>query len=156
MTPTQMLSTAIAIAAQQFEGKFDRGGAPYILHCLKVMHYTHSTDCEVMAIAVLHDVVEDTNITYHDLRNWGMSERVIEGVRRMTKVPGETQQEYFDKVAASYDSTIVKLADLRHNSDLRRLKGVTEKDFQRMIKYQKMFHDLSKVKEGYIRGDLAG
>jgi hypothetical protein len=72
----------------------------------------------------------------------GFSERVIEGIRSMTKVPGETNDEYLAKIKANPDAIRVKLADLRHNSDIRRLKGVTEKDVKRIEKYHKMYLEL--------------
>jgi (p)ppGpp synthase/HD superfamily hydrolase len=137
------LSTAIRIAADAHDGQFDKGGHPYILHPLKVMHYTKSDDEEIMAIAVLHDVVEDNKkITYSFLRSEGLSERIIEGVRAMTKIPGESYNEYIERLKQNRDAIIVKMADLRHNSDLRRLKGVTQKDIDRSIKYQKTYMEL--------------
>lgn len=137
-----VLSAAILYATQKHHGTFDKGGMPYIFHCLKVMHYTKSEDEELLAIAVLHDVIEDTDATYTELREIGMTERVIEGVKCLTKVPGESPEEYLEKVKSTADSVIVKKADLRHNTDIRRLKGVTEKDIKRVAKYQRMFVEL--------------
>ena len=84
-------------------------------------------------------MVEDTDVTYHELRDMGFSERVITGIRAMTKVPGETNDEYMERIKACPDAIRCKLADLRHNSDIRRLKGVTEKDIKRIEKYHKMY-----------------
>lgn len=134
------LNKMIVLVTTEFDGIFDKGGMPYILHCLKVMHYTRSEDDEVKQIAVGHDLIEDRkNITYKMLRDMGFSERVIEGIRCLTKVPGESEEEYLAKVMSNKDAIIVKLADLRHNSDIRRLKGVTEKDIKRIEKYHKMY-----------------
>ena len=134
-----MLSNMLVLATNAHQGQFDRGGAPYILHPLKVMHYLKSSDPELMCIALGHDIVEDTSVTYADLRAAGMSERVIEGIRALTKVPGETLDEYKARVFASRDASHVKMADLRHNTDIRRLKGVTEKDIARMAKYHQFY-----------------
>lgn len=139
----QQLGIAIRIAVEAHDGQKDKAGMPYILHPLKVMHYTKSVDQEIMAIAVLHDTVEDNkNITYSYLREQGLSDRVIDGVRCLTKVPGETYSEYIDRVKANRDAIIVKMADLRHNSDLRRLKGISQKDIDRTVKYQRTYLEL--------------
>lgn len=133
------LAKAIALAADRHKDQFDKGGKPYILHVLKVLHYTKSEDLEVLQIAVLHDIVEDTDITYADLREMGFSERVIAGIKALTKVKGQTHDEYLAGILANRDAIVVKMADLRHNSDIRRLKGVTEKDIKRIAKYHNMW-----------------
>ena len=137
-----MLGTMLVIATNAHAGQFDRGGAPYILHPLKVMHYLKSDDEELMCMALGHDVIEDTAETYQDLRDAGISERVIAGIRALTKQPGQTYEEYKTGVFASEDAMRVKLADLRHNTDIRRLKGVTEKDIARMAKYHMFYMEI--------------
>ena len=143
---TGSLADAILIAATFHSNQFDKGGNPYILHPMKVMHYTRSEDTEVMIIAVLHDVVEDTDVTLEDLRMAGFSWRVIEGVDGVTKRDGETKEESLQRVMRNHDSVIVKMADLRHNSDIRRLKGITEKDFKRMEWYQTAYSRLREYR----------
>lgn len=140
-----MLANAIALASEKHKGQFDKGGMPYILHPLRVMHYLKSDDLELMAIAVLHDVIEDTDVTFEDLKNLGMSERVIAGVKALTKIPGQTPEEYLAVIKDNIDAIKVKLADLRHNMDARRLKGVTEKDRARLDKYAKMYYALKDL-----------
>ena len=135
----------LVLVASKFDGKYDKGGMPYVLHCLKVMHYIKSDDEELQCIALGHDLVEDTDVTYHQLREMGFSERIIEGIYSMTKQPGRTQEEYLEQVKSNPDAIRVKLADLRHNSDIRRLKGVTEKDIKRIEKYHKMFLILKEL-----------
>ena len=108
------------------------------------MHYTKSDDLEVLSIAALHDVVEDCGITYTELRERGFSERVIDGVRCLTKIPGESEEEYKQKVKSNPDAVVVKMADLRHNSDIRRLKGVTDKDIKRTVKYHQFYLELQE------------
>ena len=142
----KLLSTAIALAAEKHKNQTDKAGMPYILHTLKVMHYLKTDDQELMIIAVLHDIVEDTDITFKDLQNMGFSTRVIDGIRRMTKMPGQTLEEYMEAISGSMDSIRVKLCDLRHNMDPRRLKGVTEKDAARMDKYSKMYWTLKELR----------
>jgi (p)ppGpp synthase/HD superfamily hydrolase len=123
MKKGEMLGTAIVIATNAHAGQFDRGGKPYILHPLTVMHKLLTDDEELMCIAVLHDTVEDCDVTYLDLETAGISSRVIEGVRALTKIPGETLDEYKARVFANRDAMMVKKPDLRHNSDLRRVEG---------------------------------
>ena len=142
MKKGEMLGTMLVIATNAHAGQFDRGGAPYILHPLKVMHYLKSDDEELMSMALGHDVIEDTAVTYQDLRSAGISERVIAGIRALTKQPGQTYEEYKTGVFASEDAMRVKLADLRHNTDIRRLKGVTEKDIARMAKYHMFYMEI--------------
>lgn len=146
MRKGEMLNTMLVIATNAHAGQFDRGGNPYILHPLKVMHYLKSDDEELMCIALGHDVIEDTNVTYQDLRVANISERVIEGICALTKLPGQTYDEYKERVFANEDAMRVKMADLRHNTDIRRLKGVTEKDIARMAKYHTFFTEIkSKI-----------
>lgn len=140
-----MLSTAIRIATQAHDGQYDRGGMPYILHPLKVLHYCKSQDEEILCIAVLHDVVEDSSVTWSDLREAHMSERVISAVRALTKIPGQSYDEYREAVFSNRDAMLVKLADLRHNTDIRRLKGVTVKDRERMARYHEFAFDIQHM-----------
>lgn len=142
MKKGEMLGKMLVIATNAHAGQFDRGGNPYILHPLKVMHYLKTDDEELMCMALGHDVIEDTNVTYKDLRDAGISERVIAGIKALTKVPGQTYDEYKEGVFANKDAMQVKMADLRHNTDIRRLKGVSEKDVARMVKYQLFYSEI--------------
>lgn len=149
--PHEQLSVAIKIAAEYHMGQFDKGGKPYILHTLKVMHYLKEveTDYELDCIAVLHDIVEDTAMTYSELTALGFSDRVRKGIQAMTKLPGQTPAEYEAQVSINIDAVKVKLADLRHNSDIRRIKGLTEKDVARVVKYMGMYDRLKKIREDF-------
>lgn len=142
MKKGEMLAKMLVIATNAHSGQFDKGGNPYILHPLKVMHYLKTSDEELQCIAIGHDVIEDTSVTYKELREAGISERIISGISSLTKVPGETYEEYKEKVFSNVDAMKVKLCDLRHNTDIRRLKGVTEKDVARMVKYQKFYIEI--------------
>jgi guanosine-3',5'-bis(diphosphate) 3'-pyrophosphohydrolase len=150
-----VISQAIAFATEKHNGQFDKSGNPYILHPLKVMHYLRSQDEELMAIAVLHDVVEDCFKKVDEglkaLREIGMSVRVVEGVDILTKRPGQTYEEYVELVLTNDDAILVKMADLRHNMDVRRLKGITEKDMKRLEKYARTY---TKLKEKALQKNL--
>lgn len=148
--PDKFLDLAIKTAVEGHSGQFDKGGNPYILHCLAVMHLVDSNESEVRQIAVMHDLIEDVKtFTYQKLRELGFSERVIDGVRALTKVPGESYDEYLARVSANRDAVLVKLADLTHNTDIRRLKGATEKDIQRTAKYYTAFLHLTQIKDNW-------
>lgn len=144
----QMLERMLVVMVNAHSGQYDRGGAPYALHPMKVMHYLKTDDEELQCIALGHDVIEDTKVTYKDLRDAGISERVIKGIAALTKMPGQTYDEYKECVFANVDAMKVKMADLRHNTDVRRLKGVTEKDIQRMEKYHRFYLEImAKLQE---------
>jgi GTP diphosphokinase / guanosine-3',5'-bis(diphosphate) 3'-diphosphatase len=147
MQKGELLSRMLHIATNAHHGQFDRGGQPYILHVLKVMHYLKSDDEELNCIALGHDVIEDTKTTYAELREAGMTDRVIEGIRALTKLPGQTLEEYKAGVLDNPDAMRVKLCDLRHNSDIRRLKGITEKDIARMKKYHEFYLEITQKLE---------
>lgn len=138
-----MLGKAIKIASEKFENKKDRGGQPYILHCLRVMDNLHTTDEELKCIAVLHDIYEDTDLEIGDLLELGFSKRIEEGVYTLTHLDIHTYDEYIKRIALVDDARKVKLADLRDNSDITRLKGLRKKDFDRIEKYHKAFIYLS-------------
>ncbi len=146
-TKGTLLARMLVLATNAHDGQFDKGGNPYILHPLKVMHYLKSTDEELMCMALGHDIIEDTDVTYADLRNAGMTDRIIEGIRALTKVKGETYDEYKNRVFANKDAMRVKMADLRHNTDIRRLKGITDKDIARMTKYHTFYMELKMALE---------
>jgi len=142
MTRGEMLGKMLVLATTGHAGQFDKGGKPYILHPLAVMNILNTDDEELQCIALGHDLIEDTTATYQDLREAGMTERVIDGIRRMTKQPGQTLDEYKAVIFESTDAMLVKQADLTHNSDIRRLKGVSEKDIQRMAKYHRFYLEI--------------
>lgn len=142
MKKGEMLGAMLVLATNAHAGQFDKGGNPYILHPLRVMSFLKDADEELQCIALGHDVIEDTKTTWKDLETAGMSERVITGIRALTKMPGQSYDEYKATVFASKDAMRVKMCDLRHNTDIRRLKGVTEKDIERMAKYQKFFLEI--------------
>lgn len=138
----ELLSKAIHLATNAHHGQFDRGGNPYILHVFSVMNLLDSSEEELQCVALLHDVVEDTKTTFQDLRDLGFSDRVVNAVRLLTKMPGQTYDEYKAGVFSSEDAMKVKMADLTHNSDIRRLKGISEKDIERMAKYHTFFLEI--------------
>ena len=145
MTRGEMLNKMLVLATTRHAGQYDKGGNPYILHPLKVMYYLKSDDEELQCIALAHDLVEDTETTYTELYEMGFTPRIISGIRALTKQVGETYDEYKVRVKENPDAVRVKMADLRHNTDIRRLKGVTAKDLARIEKYHKFFLELKDL-----------
>lgn len=139
------LGTAIALAAKVHRYQTDKGGKAYILHPMRVMMGLHTTDEELMMIAILHDVVEDSDgdVTFQDLRDMGFSERVIAGVDSVTKRDGEDYDTFIKRCALNPDGKIVKRGDIKDNSDVTRLKGLRQKDFDRLEKYARAYTYLS-------------
>ena len=132
---TQTLERAIAIAATAHAGQVDKGGAPYILHPLKVM--LRMTTLEERIVAVLHDVVEDCGVSLDDLRKEGFSEEVLSAIESVTKVPGESYDDFVDRAAQNPIGRAVKLADLEENSDLSRITSPGWEDLERIEKYRR-------------------
>ncbi|MGF6222911.1 HD domain-containing protein [Pseudomonas sp. YL-218 TE3947] len=132
---SQTLERAIAIAAAAHEGQVDKGGAPYILHPLKVMLRVNTLEERI--VAVLHDVVEDCGISFDDLRKEGFSETVLMAIASVTKVPDESYEEFIERVAQNPIGRVVKLADLEENSDLSRIAQPSWEDLERVEKYRR-------------------
>jgi len=132
---TQTLERAIAIAATAHAGQVDKGGAPYILHPLKVMLRMNSLEERI--VAVLHDVVEDCGISFDDLRKEGFSEAVLSAIESVTKVPGESYEDFVERAAQNPIGRVVKLADLEENSDLSRIASPSWEDLERVEKYRR-------------------
>lgn len=132
---TQTLERAIAIAAAAHAGQVDKGGAPYILHPLKVM--LRMTTLEERIVAVLHDVVEDCDISLDDLRKEGFSEEVLSAIESVTKVPGESYEDFVERAAQNPIGRVVQLADLEENSDLSRIASPSWDDLERVEKYRR-------------------
>lgn len=147
-TQQKLLARAIALASAEHQNQFDRGGNPYILHCLAVMHKTKTDDYEIKQIAVMHDLMEDTRITMADLEKEGFSQRVRDALYLLTHQDGVSYEQYIKVISTNIDAVIVKMADLRHNSDITRMNKLelTEKDFERMAKYQRSYIYLQNAK----------
>ena len=130
-----MLNKAIEIAAIAHTGQVDKAGAPYILHPLRVM-LSRDNDLERIC-AVLHDVVEDSEFTFEDLRKQRFSEEVIDVLDCLTKRDGECYDAFIGRVIKNETACRVKLADIADNMDLTRIEKPTEKDQERIKKYKK-------------------
>lgn len=136
-TLESQLSYAIALAATAHHGEVDKGGAPYILHPLRVMHMVRHLGYKHMIVAVLHDVVEDTVITHQDL-----AEAFDTDICYAINLLDFRNKDYMKQIELIAQNTLakeVKMRDLEHNSKITRLKGLDEKSDKRMRKYHEAY-----------------
>ena len=136
---------AYEVAKKAHLGQVDKAGVDYIKHPKTVASFV-KTD-EEKAVAYLHDVVEDTKLTLLDLEELGFSKTIIEAVDILTKKKEQDYQSYLNLVKTNELARVVKLADLRHNSDLTRLSKITTKDIERNKKYRSAITFLSQVEK---------
>ena len=137
-----MLERAIEIALEAHKGQVDKGGSPYILHPLRVMMSVNGESEKI--VAVLHDVVEDSNWTFEALLAEGFSIEVIEALKSVTK--NSDNEDYDSFIQRAMQNPIgrkVKIADLRDNLDVTRIAELGDKDLQRINKYKKALKILS-------------
>jgi len=127
------LETAISIAAIAHNGQVDKGGNPYILHPLRVMQCFQNTQHQT--VAVLHDLVEDTDWTFEKLRVTGFSCTIVDALDALTKRKGEGYLEFIHRASQNPIAKKVKLADLLDNIDLGRIPNPTPEDYARVKKY---------------------
>ena len=144
----KQLALAIEIAARAHHDQFDRGGNAYILHPLHLMNQL-LFDTQLATIAVLHDVIEDSDVSIQYLQNCGISDRVCTALVLLTHAEEHTYEQYIECVCTNHDAIRVKRKDLEHNSDITRLKGITDKDLQRIEKYHKAFIKLGEARSNF-------
>lgn len=130
------------IAKMAHFGQVDRAGVDYIKHPEAVASFV-KTD-EEKAVAYLHDVIEDTPLTLLDLEMFGLSKTIIEAVDILAKKKGQDYQSYLNLVKTNEVARIVKLADLRHNTDLTRIPKLSKSDIERNKKYIKAINYLNE------------
>jgi (p)ppGpp synthase/HD superfamily hydrolase len=135
------LEKAICLAVEKHKGQTDKGGMPYILHPIYVMGKME-TETEKI-VAILHDVVEDTDTTFDDLRNIGFSEEILRTLECLTRGEEEDYFDYVGRIKTNPLAIKVKLADLEHNMDFRRIKDITDEDIiKRTRKYKQAWDEL--------------
>ena len=137
-----LIEQALRIAVDAHRGQKDRYGAPYILHPLRVLARVR-TDAE-RVVAVLHDVVEDTNWTLAGLAAAGFPERIVTAVDCLTKREGESYPRLIERAGENALARAVKLADLEDNLDVRRCRQVTAVDTERLARYHAAWQALNR------------
>jgi len=140
---TATIEDAIAIAALAHKGQTDKAGAPYILHPFRLMMKMKSETA--MIVAVLHDVVEDTEWTLDKLRERGFSEEILAAIDCVTNRTGESYEEFIERVQTNPIAREVKIADLEDNMNIRRISEIRPKDLERLEKYHRSWNVLSNM-----------
>lgn len=133
MTPQQQLEKAIILATKKHAGQTDRSGLPYILHPIRVMQ--HVETLEEKTVAILHDVIEDCEVTAIDLIEMGFSEEIVVAVQSVTRLDGESRVAAAARSSQNRIGCAVKLADLLDNMNLTRLPHLSSKDTLRHAEY---------------------
>ena len=98
---------------------------------------------------ILHDIVEDTHWTFEALLHEGIPADVVDAVRCLTKMEGESYDQFIERVKTNPIAVAVKLNDLRDNMDVTRLPVLTEKDMDRLKKYHRAYSELSKLQTAH-------
>lgn len=131
-----MLARAIQMTSHAFVDKKDKGGNPYILHCLRVMNGVEHLGDEAMQAAVMHDLVEDIpEYTFDRLKTFGFSDEVILILQLLTHRKETDYMQYIKALSVHPIAKAIKMSDIRDNSNITRLKGLRAKDFDRLQKY---------------------
>lgn len=130
-----MLEKAIRIASIAHKNQKDKNGKPYILHPLRVMLSFESYDEKI--VAVLHDVIEDSNFTLKDLKEEGFSKEIIEAIDAISRREEEEYFEFIKRVITNKMASRVKLKDLADNMNISRIENPKAEDFNRIKKYKK-------------------
>lgn len=131
---SDLLYKTLEIVLKLFNDKNDKSGIPYIVHLTKV--YQGVSDYSEKITALMHDVVEDTTVTLEDLKEIGYPSDILEMLDYLTKRKGEYYPDYIDRIISSENIHVlnIKLSDLRHNMDLKRIKNPTMNDYERINK----------------------
>ena len=134
MIYTALTKKALKLCFEAHKDQTDKSGMPYVFHPFHLAE--QMTEEKSTAVALLHDVIEDTPYTLEDLRAMGFDEEVLAALALMTHDDSVSYMEYVAKLRDNELARKVKLADLRHNSDLTRLDAVVDKARARAEKYR--------------------
>lgn len=133
MIYTKMTKKALRLSFNAHKDQVDKSGMPYVYH---PFHLAEQMDSEeTVTVALLHDVVEDTDYTMEDMIAMGFPKSVTDALALMTHDRAVPYMDYVAKIKANPIATAVKLADLRHNSDTSRLETIDETVRRRVQKY---------------------
>ncbi|MDT0122429.1 GTP pyrophosphokinase [Paenibacillus sp. RRE4] len=136
------IELAISVALQAHKGKLDKGGHPYILHPLAVMNRVESMEEKI--VAVLHDVIEDSEVTIEELRGLGFSEEILTAIHLLTRSTEDSYEEFIEKTIMNRTARNVKIADIQENMNISRIKKPTQEDYNRLEKYRKALERLER------------
>lgn len=142
MINTKLTRLASKIAYKAHEGQTDKAGVPYIFHPIHIAEQMDSE--ESCVVALLHDVIEDSDITLEILSKY-FNDDIIAALRVLTKKENDDYVMYIKKVKTNKLATKVKIKDLEHNRDLTRLDEVTDRDKKRSMKYWEAIRYLEDI-----------
>ena len=142
MIYTDMTKKALQLSFMAHKDQTDKSGMPYVFHPFHLAEQMPDEDTTI--VALLHDVIEDTHYTLDDLRAMGFNEQVLDALALMTHDKRIPYMDYVAKIKGNKIARTVKLADLKHNSDLSRLNNVDEKAMKRIEKYRQAIALLSE------------
>ena len=135
MIYTELTKKAMKLCFTAHKDQTDKSGLPYVFH---PFHLAEQMPDELTTVAaLLHDVMEDTAYTFADLREMGFPAAVLEALALLTHDDGTPYLDYVARLKSNPIARAVKLADLRHNSDLTRLDHVDARALSRVEKYRK-------------------
>lgn len=135
MIYTNLTKKALRLCFEAHKEQVDKSGLPYVFH---PFHLAEQMTEELTTVtALLHDVIEDTHYTLSDLREMGFPEEVLDALRLLTHDDDTPYLDYVARLKSNPIARAVKLADLRHNSDLTRLDHVDARVLKRAEKYRK-------------------
>jgi len=137
-----IIEKSLEIALKAYSGQKDKAGKTYILHPLRIMNKMETE--EEISVALLHDVIEDSNYTAEDLLNNNIPSYVVDAVQSLTKIKDEPYDKFIERVLKNKLATKVKIADIEDNINILRLISVESKDLERIAKYHKAWHRLKK------------
>ncbi len=146
MIYTELTKRALRLCYAAHRDQTDKSGLPYVFHPFHLAE--QMTDETTTVVALLHDVVEDTDYTLEDLAEMGYPAPVLEALALLTHDPSVPYLDYVARIQPNPVARAVKLADLRHNSDLTRLDKVGVRELQRIQKYQAAIRLLETSEEG--------
>lgn len=133
MIYTDMTKKALRLCFDAHRDQMDKSGSPYVFH---PFHLAEQMDTEeTTVVALLHDVVEDSDYTLEDLKEMGYPASIIDALTLMTHDPSVPYMEYVKAISTNPIASKVKMADLQHNSDLTRLDKIDAKALARVEKY---------------------
>ncbi|MCX7045899.1 MAG: GTP pyrophosphokinase [Candidatus Sumerlaeota bacterium] len=137
-----LLERALMLAARAHTGQKDKAGQPYILHPLRVMIRVKTE--EQMIVALLHDVIEDSDFTLKDLLDEKFPAPILKAIKLLTHDKDISYDDYLKRLRPNPIARAVKLADLEDNMDIRRLDELTDRDVARLRRYQKAWKQLAR------------
>ena len=143
MIYTELTKKALIIAYNAHFGQFDKGGVPYVFH---PFHLAEQMETEYeICVALLHDVLEDSDFSIDDLKNYGFPNEIIDAVELLTKKKECSYTSYISQICENQLSKKIKREDIKHNLDLSRLNKITDKDKKRIQKYKQALEILNNM-----------